>query len=414
MRIAFFIRSMTNGGAEKVAVQLTCIWAGLGHETVLLTELPESNGCEYGCECIAREVVGGEAAIVPQRLSDLHEKYGFDVAVFNDAINSDWFTAAFDEAKAIGLRTIIINHHTSNNWMYGCCNTKELFMDDVLRKADAMVCVDRIWALWWKYRGAKAVFIENPVSVGKMRDESGEMRYEDSPPILHASFLTLVNNVEEAVEKLKGKRNIVWIGRIGDALKRPELAIRVFARLVKEGMRDEGEGIQLTMLGTCNKATKKRLRSLFTSLVPHHSSPIPHTSSLLFPGFVSNVDEYLAKADAHLFTSVTEVTVPQVVLEAMTAGIETIAFDQPVLREVVSSQSPVVGEKWRKVLAGDDVECDFDTPEVRQRLMDELHRSQQWFAERHLPELQTFRRWKTRMSFRYLVGRLMKKIVVSR
>ena len=395
---------MVNGGAEKVAAQLTCIWAGLGHETVLLTELPKSDGCEYGCECIAREVVGGEAAIVPQRLRNLHEKYGFEVAVFNDAINSDWFTAAFDEAKAIGLRTIIINHHTSNNWMYGCCNTKELFMDDVLRKADAMVCVDRIWALWWKYRGAKAVFIENPVSVGGgekvvSRQSLNSDAIDQRPKTIHYP-LTLVNNVEEAVEKLKGKRNIVWIGRIGDALKRPELAIRVFAKyFLRNGTA------RMTMLGSCDKKMKK----LLLGKVPNGAK-----NNVTFPGFVPNVDEYLAKADAHLFTSVTEVTVPQVVLEAMTAGIETIAFDQPVLREVVGSQSPVVGEKWRKVLAGDDVECDFDTPEVRQRLMDELHRSQQWFAERHLPELQTFRRWKTRMSFRYLVGRLMKKIVVSR
>lgn len=396
MKIAFFVRSMVNGGAEKVAAQLTCIWAGLGHETVLLTELPKSDGCEYGCECIAREVVGGESAIVPQRLRDLHEKYGFDVAVFNDAINSDWFTAAVDEAKAIGLRTIIINHHTSNNWMYGCCNTKELFMDGVLRKADAMVCVDRIWALWWKYRSVKAVFIENPVSAGKMRDERGGMRDEDSPPIPHTSFLTLVNNVEEAVEKLKGKRNIVWIGRIGDALKRPELAIRVFAKYFPRN-----ETARMTMLGSCDKKMKKLLLG---------KVPTGAKNNVTFPGFVPNVDEYLAKADMHLFTSVTEVTVPQVVLEAMTAGIETIAFDQPVLREVVSSQSPVVGEKWRKVLAGDDVECDFDTPEVRQRLMDELHRSQQWFATHHLPELMTWRRWKMRMNFRYLWSRLVKRM----
>lgn len=391
---------MVNGGAEKVAAQLTCIWAGLGHETVLLTELPKSDGCEYGCECIAREVVGGESAIVPQRLRNLHEKYGFDVAVFNDAINGDWFTATFDEAKAIGLRTIIINHHTANNWMYGCCNTKELFMDDVLYKADAMVCVDRIWALWWKYRGVKAVFIENPVSVGGgekvvSRQSLNSDATDQRPKTIHYP-LTLVNNVEEAVEKLKGKRNIVWIGRIGDALKRPELAIRVFAKYFQRN-----ETARMTMLGSCDKKMKKLLLG---------KVPTGAKNNVTFPGFVPNVDEYLAKADAHLFTSVTEVTVPQVVLEAMTAGIETIAFDQPVLREVVSSQSPVVGEKWRKVLAGDDVECDFDTPEVRQNLMDELHRSQQWFATHHLPELLSFRRWRLRINPMYMFRRLLLRL----
>ena len=214
-----------NGGAEKVAAQLTRIWARLGHETVLLTELPTSGGGEYDCSYVAREFVGGEATIVPQRLRELHEKCHFDVVVFNGAINHEWFCDTFCAARALGLRTIIIIHHTANNWMYGCCNTKELFMDDVLSKADAMVCVDRMWALWWKYRGVKSIFIQNPVSVGGMRDERGERR----------ASLSLVNNVEEAVEKLKGKRNIVWVGRLGDALKRPELAIEVFAKLVASG-----------------------------------------------------------------------------------------------------------------------------------------------------------------------------------
>ena len=436
MKIAFFVRSMVNGGAEKVAAQLTRIWARLGHETVLLTELPTSGGGEYDCSYVAREFVGGEATIVPQRLRELHEKCHFDVVVFNGAINHEWFCDTFCAARALGLRTIIIIHHTANNWMYGCCNTKELFMDDVLSKADAMVCVDRMWALWWKYRGVKSIFIQNPVSVGGMRDERGEMR----------ASLSLVNNVEEAVEKLKGKRNIVWVGRLGDALKRPELAIEVFAKLVASGQLLVASGAKvvsgqslvdsdnsdqrpttndqplttshykMVMLGTCDKATKKRLLSLRPLRSLRQKSGV---ASIESPGFVTNVGDYLAKADAHLFTSATEVTVPQVVLEAMAAGVETVAFDQPVLREeasgekVVSGQSLVVSERWRKVLEGEEVECDFDTPEVRQCLMDELHRSQQWFATHHLPELMTWRRWKTRMSIRYLWGRLMKKVVVS-
>ena len=151
MKIVFFVRSISNGGAEKVAAQLTSIWARLGHETVLLTELQTSGGGEFECQYVAREFVGSEAAIVPQRLRKLHEEYRFDVAVFNDAINSDWFEASLREARRLGLRTVVVNHHTANNWMYGCCNTKELFMDDVLSMVDAMVCVDKMWALWWKW-----------------------------------------------------------------------------------------------------------------------------------------------------------------------------------------------------------------------------------------------------------------------
>ena len=169
MKIAFFIRSMTNGGAEKVAAQLTRIWSRLGHQTILLSELPEKPGeMEYECEYIAREFVGGDTKMLLGSFESLHRQYGFDAVVFNDAINNDWFRSVFDKVKSLGLRTVIVNHHTANNWMYGCCNTRELFMDDIFAQADAMVCVDRMWALWWKYRGVKAVFVQNPVSVEEL------------------------------------------------------------------------------------------------------------------------------------------------------------------------------------------------------------------------------------------------------
>ena len=383
MKIAFFVRSMSNGGAEKVAAQLTRIWAQLGHETVLLMELPPSSCGEYACECAAREFVGGDAAIVSQRLMELHAKCHFDVAVFNDAINSDWFATTFATAKGLGLRTIVINHHTANNWMYGCCNTKELFLDDVLSKVDAMVCVDRMWALWWKYRGVRSVFMQNPVSIENC-GRVGELK--------------VVGAVDEAVEALKGRRNILWIGRICDALKCPELAIEVFVELSKMDST-----ARMVMLGHCDTSTKRRLLcNVLTGT----------RERIAFPGFVTNVGDYLAKADMLLFTSATEVAVPQVVLEAMAAGIPTVAFDQPVLRGSLGSQLPIGGgaEKWQRVLTGAEVECDFDTPEVRQNLMDELHRSQQWFATHYLPELLTWRRWKTRMSARYLWRRLLKRI----
>lgn len=403
MKIAFFIRSMTNGGAEKVAAQLTRIWSKLEHQTILLSELPQKSGeIEYECEYVAREFVGGDTTRIPDKFESLHRLYVFDCVVFNDAVNHDWFRDVFEKAKCLGLRTVIINHHTANNWMYGCCNTRELFMDDLFVQADTMVCVDRMWALWWKYRGVKSVFIQNPVCV--------EPR---NTPKTRNGGITLVKSVDEAVEKLKGKNRIVWIGRLRDALKRPDLAIEVFSKLICElvsvGVVSERveELPTLTMLGTYDKATESHLRKLFNSLTP----PLLHSSTLNFPGFVTNVGEYLAKADAHLFTSATEVTIPQVLLEARAAGVETVAFDMPVLRQVIEPRNTLntrkeEEEKWRKVLAGESVECDFDAPDVRQNLMDELHRSQQWFVIHHLPELRTFRRLRSRLNPIYLFKRL--------
>ena len=401
MKIAFFIRSLNGGGAERVATQLATLWTDMGCDVVLLTQFPPTEH-EFECRYAAREQVRLSLSGNAERFADLKSRYELDAVVFNDAINGECFADAIISAKKIGLRVIIINHHTANNWMYGCGNTQELFMDDVLTKADAMVCVDSMWALWWKYRGVKSVFIQNPVCV--------EPR---NTPNTRNGGIELVKSVDEAVEKLRGKKRIIWMGRLRDALKRPELAIEVFAKLVCELVSGGVEELPtLTMLGACDKVTERRLRKLFNSLVPSfHSS-----STLIFPGFVTDVGGYLAKADAHLFTSATEVTVPQVVLEAQAAGVETIAFDMPVMRGVVSGgvgewRSGGVEEKWRKVLAGEAVECDFDTLEVRQLLMDEMHRSQQWFAMHHLPELQRFRVLRQRLNLRYIVKRIIEKII---
>ena len=257
-------------------------------------------------------------------------------------------------------------------------------MDDVLAKADAMVCVDRMWALWWAHRGIKTVFIANPVCIGaRLPGNSGA--------------IALVSTVDEAVERLRGKNNIIWIGRIGDALKRPELAVEVFSKLsIATG------AAKMTMLGNVSENIKRQLTSKI---------PVQVRKRIEFPGFVGNVEEYLGKADAHLFTSVTEVAIPQAILEAQMSGVDTVAFDQPVLREShCENDGGRIEEKWRRVLVGEAVECDFNHPEVFQALMDELHRSQQWFALHHLPELSEYRRLKARANPLYLFRRFIVKM----
>ena len=387
MRIAFFIRCMSNGGAEKVAAQLTHIWSGLGHGVVVFTELPQSDK-EYDFKFITREIVTDAQRGSKEALLSLYEKYHFEVAIFNDGINAAWFESAFLTIRSLGVKTIVINHHTANNWMYGCWNTHELFMDEVLSTADAMVCVDKMWALWWKYRGVQSIYIPNPV---------------DSINVECKSFgtLELVKTIDEAVEKLKGMRNIVWMGRLNDCLKRPELAIEVFSKVAKIS-----SGVKMVMLGKYNRDVEKRLRAQLETFSPNYNG------QLLMPGFVANTDEYLKRADVHLFTSVTEVTIPQAVLEASIAGVNTVAFDMPVLRvglDQMSQDRKRIADKWNAVLGGERLSCDYDDIETRTNLLGELHRAQQWFVRMHLPELMGIRRVKMRMNPAYLLRRLVEK-----
>ncbi|MBR3820268.1 MAG: glycosyltransferase family 4 protein [Kiritimatiellae bacterium] len=410
MRIACFSVCMRIGGAEKVAAQLIGLWRKSGHETVLITSEPQAER-EYDCEYVAREVLDRDLWVSAEKISELHEKHRFDVVVFNGGVSRAGFGDAVDWMSRHGVRTVMILHHTANNWMYTLGSSEDLWVDDVWRKLDAVVCVDEIWALWWKYRGMNSVFIGNPVSVSCNKPDTGEKR--DASAYLEAGSrpgnLILVKNTDEAVMRLKGKRDIVWIGRLNDPLKRPELAIDVFAEHLRTENAGDGRAT-LTMLGACDKAVERQLRKRLAAKLEGASGNRP---DVVFPGFVTNAGEYLKKADVHLFTSATEVTVPQVVREAQTAGVETVAFDIPVLRGAKSVPEQRIWEteeKWSKVLEGKSVECDFDTEEVRQRLMDEFQFSQQWFASHYLPTLHAVRRLKMRADIRYLFRRMMDKL----
>ena len=322
-------------------------------------------------------------------------KHKLDAVVFNDGLGRDTFQMNFVAAKAVdGLKVFVIIHHTANNWMYGTGSTHELFMSELLSQADAVICVDKIWALWWKYRGVRAVFIPNPVALVNN---------------VKAGSVKLVKSVDEAVEALRGKKNLVWVGRLVDQLKRADLAIEIFAKLFERNVGMNGVEPTLTLLGTKTSESELTLRKQLRRLCPQAET------NLHILGFVADVREVFAKSDAHLFTSATEVTVPQVVLEAKACGVETVAFDMPFMRNVGQTVEPrQIEAKWRKLLAGEALDSDFETVDDYQNLMDELLNGQQFFVGRHLPDLLKFRRIRQRLNLGYLFSRAKVKLLRRR
>lgn len=393
MRIALFTLSMFNGGAERVAAQLSCLWTQMGHEVVLATALPPT-GKDFEHRCVAREVVD-YARLDQDGMRVFCAKHKLNAVVFNDGINSDAFQTNFAAAKAIcGLKVFVIIHHTANNWMYGTGNTRELFMDSVLQQADAVVCVDRIWALWWKYRGVRSVYIPNPVAI-----QGNGM----------TGSVALVRTVDEAVNALQGRKRIVWVGRLGDQLKRADLAIEIFAKYFERTIGVDGVEPTLTLLGTKTSEAEHTLRRQLRRLCPQAEK------NLHILGFVADVRDVFAKSDAHFFTSVTEVTVPQVVLEAKACGVETVAFDMPFMRNAGQTIEPQQNEaKWRKLLAGESLDSDFETVDDYRNLMDELLNGQQFFVGRHLPDLLKYRRIRQRLNLGYLFSRAKTKLLRRR
>ena len=421
MTIALYVNCLSNGGAERVAARLTELWHSLGHEVVIFTMNPPGT-TEYAHCCFARDCVPYNQ-ITDKRATELRQKYRFDLLVFNDSINDIDFVQAYNGFRSVNdLKIAVLIHHTSNNWLYTLGNTQELGMEALMSKADAVVCVDKMWALWWHHRGARSFFIQNPVAIASRQS------LDDGNIIDH--------------------KQIIWVGRLKDWAKQPEKAITAFVEINRR-LPDT----RLVMLGATTPDAEKALM---------RNVPCELREKIELKGFVPNAADYMRSAALHIFTSLTEVTVPQVVLEAQALGLPTIALDMPVVKgtlgvsivrdvhemaeravelltderkrlELVTEAKKAQGSsdneidaKWRMVFdaisaKGED-SCrrldalqtnmmrEWRTEEEYGKLLDEIHRSNSFFVNRYLPDVHFVHRWRNRLNMSTLWIRIKARI----
>lgn len=422
MKIAFFIRSLTKGGAERVAAALSTIWTDLGHEVILLSRMPPSEN-EYGCKCAGREVceIGQFSRTF---LRKLHDRYMFDVVVFNDALANDWFDEVF---RLVGelkdVKRVVISHHPFSNWMYTLNCKCDFLKTELLKEADALVAVDAIHALWWHLRGCRALFIPNPFAVGFKR-----------------------------VAEYKPSHSIMWMGRIFDSCKQFNIALKVFQEVAKSDAE-----ATFTVLGELAGNDRKRLMRQIPNFL---------RDRVLLKGFIARPESELSKAGLYMFTSNSEATIPQVVLETLSIGLPIVAFDIPDLgalsendgivkipegdgmvenmarvstsllnnperlvtlsanalraMEYRRSSSPTV-ELWGDLFSSlkngklDELarekERMFVNGDTYDRMAREFWHAGAYFLKNYLPDLQAFRKWKKRLNPNYLFKCLKTKVI---
>lgn len=297
MRIAFCIRGLNNGGADRVAAALSIIWGEMGHQVILLTATQQVAE-EYPHACFARCQMDFNR-LCAEDVHKLCDEYKIDIVVFNDAINGEWFDRVFrlfGENK--NIKRVVISHHPSTNWFYTLGNTGDVLKVGILSSADALVSVDAIHALWWHYCGCRSVFIQNPAAVGFERCTD-----------YHPSH------------------NIVWVGRTRDYCKRFLNALSCFVELAEKDTQ-----ATLTVLGPIDKNLSRQVHKLL---------PKGCKSRVRFEGFVPNPAKILETAGLYLFTSNSEATIPQVVLEAQAMGLPIVAYDIPDIGELTENDGVV-------------------------------------------------------------------------
>ena len=399
MNIGVFTIMLRSGGTERVIAKLSRIWTMLGHRVVFFTlEQPRDN--EFPHECVAREYVADRSWNV-EDADRFQEKYALDLVVFNGGWNNTWVCPVLCRFKELEVRTAVILHHAFNCWAFGGSNVGDFDKEQLLSHLDCLVCVDKMQALWWSRRHPCVAYVPNPCGV------------EESD----------VNVGDEKTEK----NRIVWVGRADDWGKRVNLAIDVFREV-----RKVVPNARMTVVGSLLKGWKCK------------------EAGIEFTGYVQSASAYMQKAAVHLVTTLWEVTVPQVILEARAIGVPTVAFDLPVLREevgvylgkdivevsgqivkvlaepskyridekarlLVVERNEETSERWTELFTAfesgklaaylAEKSREYATVEQYEKLVDEIQRSEAFVVENHVPVLDRIRCWKARWAhLKQMVG----------
>ena len=413
MRIALVTRSMCGGGTERVAAQLSLLWTEAGCAIILLTRQEETIN-DYRHLCIARESSNG-MEWEPQAFRAACEKHMVDIAVFNGSWNDESFKPLVRECRSIGIKVVTVLHHAFDNWAFSLCNAGDFDKTDILPSIDCLVCVDKIQALWWSRRHPCVVCIENPVSI------------VGSQPLLS-------NAKQNNVSARCAGKEIVWLGRANDNGKRVELAFDAF-----NGISAKEAGARLTVIGAIGAAKKKALLYRLSEKARER---------VTFTGYITDIRPYLESAAVNMVTTLWEVTVPQVILEAQSMGVSTVALNLPVLRGVeglrcvastkemveavlevialgagkerrplvdVESRNHEVVKKWESLftalsqcrisMLSEDWSREWRTIENAELLIDEIQRSEAFIVENHVPTMNRIRRWKAKWAhLKQMVG----------
>lgn len=280
MTIGVFTIMLHSGGTERVIANLSRIWSALGHRVIFFTQR-QPHAYEFEHACVAR-VCAEHGVWSDYDARVLQEEHKLDLVVFNGGWNSDGVEPLVRRFHDLHVKTMTLLHHAFDNWLFSGANAGDYAKETLLPHLDYLVCVDKMQSLWWSHRHPCVFCVPNPVSL----------------------------SIARAAARPYDPHAMVWVGRADDWGKRAELALEVLARV-----RKEIPDATLTIVGSLPSRAKLKAPGLRCT------------------GYVAEPSKIVMTASVNLFTSLWEVTVPQVVLEAGSVGVPTVAFDLPVLRD---------------------------------------------------------------------------------
>lgn len=300
--VAFFYHRLYNGGVERVLSALIPLFISWGYNTALIVEEENEEDYPLPIECKKFLIPSSKDEMTPENylkranaFTDALKKCGADALLYQ-ATSSRW--ALFDVlfAKSVGVRTFGTLHElVSLGFLheYTFRNFSDRFY--LSRVFDGIQTLSREDTALMQAFGVNAHFIPNPFTYEIKR------------------------------QKKKFTSEIIWVGRIDPWHKRPQDALAIMAKVVKEVPQ-----AHLTLLG---KPEDDRVETYLQNLVKKYGLK----DHVTFAGFIKNPKTYYEKASILLSTSICE-SWGMVLCEAMSYGVPIVCYEMPYLEPFRGNQ----------------------------------------------------------------------------
>lgn len=353
--IALIVPRLYNGGAEKVAADMSIFLSRAGYRIVFFLDEFHKGECYkhsgrvevieadpyWHDECMARQWY--HYIRRAKKYKEYKKKYDVDISI--SFMLEDNLTNVMSD---IGERKILTVHCVTSQMQefYGQLFANRKAMRFMYPKADTVIAVSK--------------FVKNDM--------------EKTLKIRRCAIKVIYNSVDndhlikagkETVEEELGDNLILYVGRLDDE-KRPWIAVRMMQDVVKYF-----PDAQLVMLG--DGVNRNFLKRLIRRL------KLENNIRLL--GFKENVAKYMVRAKILINCSRTE-AFPCVVEEAITLALPVVSNDCPGgIREIISAEKGIMQETCKE---NEIVECGIITPMIhteKQNCYGGLSREEKSFSQ---------------------------------
>lgn len=302
--IGAFYHSLSNGGAQRVAATLTEVWAKLGYQVVIFTDVEPSEE-DYPYNAIRVVLPDCRLKHTPEdRMERIHriyeavEKYHIDLFIYHAWLYPMLFWDIL-AIKSAGSAFYVHTHSVFSMPLLSNSTVNRFYSSqNIYAMADGVICLSDTDAHYYRMFNPRVFKVVNPF---------------------------YFNLEQTAVSSLSGKE-IIWVGRIANE-KRPVQVIEIFSRVL-----NRIPDATLSIIGSGSEKLEEQMRK--------RADALGISAKVTFHGFQTEVLPFYQKADIFLCTSEYE-GFSLTILEAQSCGLPVVTYDMPYLPILENNQGSV-------------------------------------------------------------------------